>query len=66
VSVVGTVGHGLWPDAWADFRVVMKLIKSGRLDVLPLVTHRLPLSEWKRAFELPPEERIKVIFNRFE
>jgi (R,R)-butanediol dehydrogenase / meso-butanediol dehydrogenase / diacetyl reductase len=66
VSVVGTVGHGLWPDAWADFRVVMKLIRSGRIEVLPLVTHRLPLTEWKEAFELPAEERIKVIFNRFE
>ena len=44
----------------------MKLIKSGRIEILPLITHRLPLSEWNQAFELPAEERIKVIFDRFE
>ena len=66
VSVVGTVGHGLWPDAWADFRVAMKLIKSGRIETPPLITHRLPLTEWREAFSIPPEERIKVLFNRFE
>jgi threonine dehydrogenase-like Zn-dependent dehydrogenase len=65
VSVVGTVGHGLWPDSWADFRVVMKLVKSGRIDVRPLVTHRFSLGEWKDAFDLPADRRIKVIFNRF-
>src|SRR6185437_16954443 len=28
VSIVGQNGHALWPDAWADFRVVMKLMKA--------------------------------------
>ncbi len=66
VSIIGQNGHALWPDSWADFRIVMKLMKSGKIRVEPLISHHLPLGEWKRGFEMPPEERVKVIFNRFE
>jgi L-iditol 2-dehydrogenase len=36
----------------ADMRAALELIASGRIDPLPLVTHRLPLAETGRALEL--------------
>jgi L-iditol 2-dehydrogenase len=36
----------------ADMRRALELIASGRVDPLPLVTHRLPLEETGRALEL--------------
>jgi L-iditol 2-dehydrogenase len=33
-------------------RVALELIASGRIDPLPLVTHRLPLEDTARALEL--------------
>ena len=35
-----------------DMRAALELIASGRVDPLPLVTHRLPLDETGRALEL--------------
>ena len=35
-----------------DMRAALELIASGRIDPLPLVTHRLPLAETGRALEL--------------
>jgi L-iditol 2-dehydrogenase len=35
-----------------DMRTALELIASGRIDPMPLVTHRLPLSETGRALEL--------------
>ena len=66
VSLIGQNGHALWSDSWADFRLVMKLMEKGKIKVDPIVTHHLPLSEWRSGFEMAPEDRIKVIFNRFE
>jgi threonine dehydrogenase-like Zn-dependent dehydrogenase len=66
VSIIGQNGHGLWPDSWADFRVVMKLMKSKKISIEGVVTHHLPLSDWKVALEMSPEDRIKVIFNKFD
>ena len=45
--VVGTYSGGL-----DDQREIFELLVSGRLDPTPLVTHRLPLSDFGRALEL--------------
>jgi L-iditol 2-dehydrogenase len=44
-----TASYSAGPD---DMRAALKLIASGRIDPLPLVSHRLPLEETARALEL--------------
>ena len=45
--------HGIYGrriyDTWERTQA---LLRSGSLDVSPIITHRLDLSEWERAFEL--------------
>jgi L-iditol 2-dehydrogenase len=41
-----------WSAGSADMRAAHELIGSGRIDVLGLVTHRLPLAETGRALDL--------------
>ncbi len=48
VSVHGIVGRRIW-DTWYEMR---GLLRSGTIDLSPLVTHRFALDEWKRAFDL--------------
>ena len=46
----------------ADMRAALDLIASGRIDPLPLVSHRLPLEETARALELQRSgEALKVV-----
>ena len=47
-SVHGIVGRKLW-DTWYKMR---GLLRSGAIDLSPLVTHRLALDDFERAFEL--------------
>jgi L-iditol 2-dehydrogenase len=44
-----TASYSAGPD---DMRTALELIASGRIDPLPLVSHRLPLQETARALEL--------------
>jgi threonine dehydrogenase-like Zn-dependent dehydrogenase len=46
------VTTSLGPDFTRDFPLAMQWIGEGRIDVRPLVTHRFPLSEIQRAFEI--------------
>jgi len=57
-----TSSYGAAP---ADLAEALELIASGRADVSPLVTHRLPLGEIGRGFELMLEARdsLKVIVD---
>ena len=48
----------------ADMRAALALVASGRVDPLPLVTHRLGLDETGRALELQRRgEAIKVLVS---
>lgn len=47
-SVHGIVGRKLW-DTWYKMR---GLLRSGAVDLAPLVTHRFALEDFERAFEL--------------
>src|SRR3990170_6029470 len=47
-SVHGIVGRKLW-DTWYEMR---GLLRSGAVDLAPLVTHRFALDDYERAFEL--------------
>ncbi|MGH2405288.1 MAG: zinc-dependent alcohol dehydrogenase, partial [bacterium] len=37
--------------------LAMDLLASGRVDLRPLVTHRFPLVEWRRAIEVGLDKR---------
>jgi len=57
---------GSWYLHLEDFAEAVRLWAAGLLDPLPMVTHRVPLAEIERAFELVvrrPEECVKVIVN---
>jgi predicted dehydrogenase/threonine dehydrogenase-like Zn-dependent dehydrogenase len=43
--------------AQRNFEAVLELIAERRLDVLPLITHRFPLAEASRAYDLLTEKR---------
>lgn len=43
--------------AQRNFEAVLTLLAEGRLEVAPLITHRVPISEAGRAYELLQQER---------
>ncbi|WP_394139052.1 zinc-dependent alcohol dehydrogenase [Cytobacillus oceanisediminis] len=47
ISVYGSLGHTL-----ATWDRVMETVSSGKVNLQPIITHKLPLSGWKAAFEL--------------
>ena len=47
-SVYGIIGRKLW-DTWYKMR---GLLRSGAVDLAPLVTHRFALEDYEKAFEL--------------
>jgi threonine 3-dehydrogenase len=46
--ILGVTGRLLW-DTWQQMAA---LLRSGRLDFSPIVTHRLPFSEFRHGFDL--------------
>ena len=48
ITVHGVIGRRLW-ETWYQAR---GLLRSGAVDLSPIVTHRFPLEEYERAFEL--------------
>ena len=58
--------HGVFAYTTRSFEQALRLIESGRLDVAPLVTHRFPLGEYQKAFDLlrsRSEPVVKVILK---
>ena len=58
--------HGVFAYTTASFERALRLIESGGLDVAPLVTHRFPLADFAKAFDLlrrRPEPVVKVILE---
>jgi threonine dehydrogenase-like Zn-dependent dehydrogenase len=45
------------PDFTRDFPLAMRWIAEGRIDVLPIITHRFPLAEIQTAFDTYFERR---------
>jgi L-iditol 2-dehydrogenase len=55
---------GTLPSSWVT---TLRLMSSGKVDVTPLITHRISLSEWEKGFELMESQKaIKVLFTDFE
>ena len=62
LTLIGSVG----PDIVADCSLARDMIASGTLNVSPLVTDCLPLSEAQTAFEIfsqPDNDAIKVFLD---
>jgi L-iditol 2-dehydrogenase len=52
---------GTLPSSWVT---TLRLMSSGKIDVEPLITHRISLSEWEKGFELMESQKaIKVLFT---
>ncbi|MFC1912450.1 alcohol dehydrogenase catalytic domain-containing protein [Chloroflexota bacterium] len=57
--VFGSTGRMMW-DTWWDMQALME---SGKFDPLPVITHRLPLSEFEEGLKLAKSgEAGKVLF----
>ena len=55
---------GTLPSTWVT---TLRLMQSRKVDVSPLITHRISLSEWETGFELMENQKaIKVLFTKFE
>jgi 2-desacetyl-2-hydroxyethyl bacteriochlorophyllide A dehydrogenase len=51
-------------STWEDYERAIKLLETGRLQLKNLITDVLPMSEWKRGFDLAiTKEACKVIFS---
>jgi 2-desacetyl-2-hydroxyethyl bacteriochlorophyllide A dehydrogenase len=58
--------HGIFAYASRHFVHALRLIENGLLDVSPLITHKFPLAEYQRAFDLlknQNESVVKVLLN---
>lgn len=61
LTMTGT--WGTIPSSWVT---TLKLMASHKIDVAPLITHRLSLDEWEMGFQLMEEQKaIKVLFEHF-
>jgi len=57
ITLQGTFSH-----TWRNWEGALQAMSSGRVSVKGLITHRFPISEWKRSFELMErQESVKII-----
>jgi len=51
-------------STWIDYERAIQLTKAGRIELKPLITDVLPLTEWQKGFDLALSKRAcKVIFT---
>ncbi|MBE0525493.1 MAG: zinc-binding dehydrogenase [Candidatus Thorarchaeota archaeon] len=54
---------GTLPSSWVT---TLRLMGSKKIDVAPLITNRISLTEWEKGFELMESQKaIKVLFTEF-
>lgn len=62
MKAVSIIGHMAY-DA-VSWRNALQLLKAGRIQVKPMITHRIGLSQWEQGFEaMARKEAIKVIMT---
>jgi len=55
---------GTLPSTWVT---TLRLMDSKKIDVTPLITHRISLDDWEKGFELMEQQKaIKVLFTEFD
>lgn len=59
------VVRGSIMSKWVDYERAIKLMSDGAVRVKPLITHKLPITDWKRAFDAILREKMacKVLFT---
>jgi len=56
--------QGVFSHTWRTWENCISLIGKGMVKVEPLITHRLPITEWKQAYELVESRRaVKVVLH---
>jgi threonine dehydrogenase-like Zn-dependent dehydrogenase len=72
LSLVGSNAFGM--ETWEGRRQhamdwYLELVKTGRIDVTRIITHRFPLAQWRDAFMTCHDQgrsgAVKVLFDRF-
>ena len=63
-----TYGYDTWQDKrWRTFDLVLDLMARGKADLSPMITHKFPLNEYARAFDVvnkrSREKSVKVVFE---
>lgn len=55
---------GSTKSTWIDYERAIQLTKTGRLQLKPLIGDVLPITEWKKAFDLALSKKVcKVVFT---
>ena len=55
---------GTLPSSWVT---TLRLMESKKIDVAPLITHKISLDKWEEGFELMEKQKaIKVLFTKFD
>ncbi|MEE8398046.1 MAG: zinc-binding dehydrogenase [Desulfobacterales bacterium] len=57
INLIGSWG----PEIQADFPLAMRWIAEGRIDVSPIITHRMPFTEVQKGFEIFTQQRDRAI-----
>jgi len=56
--------RGSWGTVWTSWRKALSLISSGKIQVAPLITTKLPLEKWYEGFRMMEERNaLKVLLT---
>jgi len=56
--------QGTFSHTWRTWEAVIALMASGDIDMRPMVTHDMPITEWHRAYHLVEDrEAVKVVLR---
>ncbi|MGI6114109.1 MAG: zinc-dependent alcohol dehydrogenase [Mahellales bacterium] len=57
ITIMGSVGHSM--NTWD---IMMRMIRNTGIDLKPIISHRMPLSQWQEAFELMKNKKaLKIV-----
>ncbi len=61
----GLTVRGAIMSKWIDYERAIGLISSKAVQVAPIITHKFPITDWKRAFDAITIEKTagKVLFT---
>lgn len=55
---------GSWGTVWTSWKTTLTLLASGKIKTEPLISHRLPLEEWEKGFNLMDrKEGLKILLK---
>lgn len=55
---------GSWGTVWTSWRKALSLMSSGKIQVAPLITTKLPLEKWHQGFKMMEERKaLKVLLS---